>query len=80
MFPWAEFVDLYLAAGGVGYDPAVERFYTVWQNTWRHVECVVLGEDFFHPRSVPMMIAGLVFGPRFLAAAVDAAFTPAATI
>ena len=56
-------------------DPiAVERFYTVWQDTWRHIECLVLGEDFFDTRGVPMMIAGFVFAPRFLASAVETAF------
>jgi len=74
VFSWEAFIDRYVAAGGRRPDPATERFYTVWQDTWRHIECLVLGEDFFDHGAVPMMIAGLVLAPRFLASAVQTAY------
>jgi len=77
VFSWDAFMDRYEAAGGTRPDPASERFYTVWQDVWRHVECLVLGEDFFDQRGVPMLIAGFVLGPQFLASAVATAFGPA---
>jgi aminoglycoside phosphotransferase (APT) family kinase protein len=74
VFPWEEFIDRYVAQGGTRPDPATERFYTVWQDTWRHIECVRLGEDFLASGSVPSLIAGFVLGPRFLASALKTAF------
>jgi aminoglycoside phosphotransferase (APT) family kinase protein len=74
VYPWQAFIDRYVESGGKAPDPAVERFYTVWQDTWRHVQCLTHGANFFNNRSVPAMIAGFVFAPRFLAAAVEGAF------
>jgi aminoglycoside phosphotransferase (APT) family kinase protein len=74
VYPWRSFLDRYVAGGGAPPDPAAERFYTVWQDTWRHIECLVLGEDFFDNGGVPMMIAGFVLAPRFLASAQQSAF------
>lgn len=74
IFPWEAFIDRYVAHGGTRPDPATEHFYTVWQDTWRHIECVRLGEDFLTSGSVPTLIAGFVLGPRFLASALETAF------
>jgi aminoglycoside phosphotransferase (APT) family kinase protein len=74
IFPWEEFIDRYVAQGGTRPDPATEHFYTVWQDTWRHIECLRLGEDFLASGSVPSLIAGYVLGPRFLASALETAF------
>jgi aminoglycoside phosphotransferase (APT) family kinase protein len=74
VFPWERFLEHYTSAGGEVPDPDVEQFYAVWADTWRHIECVRLGEDFFESRNVPMMIAGFVLGPRFLASARQTAF------
>ncbi|HEV8627144.1 MAG TPA: phosphotransferase family protein [Acidimicrobiia bacterium] len=74
VYPWEDFIDCYIAHGGARPDPAAERFYTVWQDTWRHIECVRLSEDFFASGSIPMLIAGMVLGPRFLASAQRSAF------
>ncbi|MER7684955.1 phosphotransferase family protein [Streptomyces sp. NPDC097610] len=74
VYPWQAFVDRYVEAGGKAPDPAAERFYTVWQDTWRHIACLTHGENFFDTRVVPQMIAGLVQSRRFLASAVDSAF------
>jgi len=74
IFPWDDFIDRYVAQGGTRPDPTTEHFYTVWQDTWRHIECLRLGEDFLASGSVPTMIAGFVLGPRFLASALETAF------
>ena len=74
VYPWQAFVDRYVQAGGSPPDPAAERFYTVWQDTWRHIQCLTHGENFFNTRAVPAMIAGFVLAPRFLQSAVDSAF------
>lgn len=74
IFPWEEFIDRYVAQGGTRPDSATEHFYTVWQDTWRHIECVRLGADFLTSGSVPTLIAGFVLGPRFLASALEGAF------
>jgi aminoglycoside phosphotransferase (APT) family kinase protein len=73
-YPWNAFVERYVAAGGHTPEPEVERFYTVWQDTWRYLECAILAEDFLASRAVPMMIAGYVLGPKFLASAAKTAF------
>jgi aminoglycoside phosphotransferase (APT) family kinase protein len=73
-YSWPAFLEAYVAAGGRRPDPEVERFYTVWQDTWRHIECVRLSEDFFSSGAIPMLIAGFVLGPRFLSSAVSSAF------
>jgi aminoglycoside phosphotransferase (APT) family kinase protein len=74
VFPWDKFIDRYVAQGGSRPDAAAEHFYTVWQDTWRHIECLRLGEDFLTSGSVPTLIAGFVLGPRFLASALESAF------
>lgn len=80
VYPWSQFVDRYVAAGGTAPDADAERFYTVWQDTWRHIECTVMAALFPTTRGVPMMIAGYVLGPEFLASALRTAFgDPAAT-
>src|SRR5581483_7136576 len=72
--PWEDFLDRYVAHGGTRPAPAAEHFYTVWQDTWRHIECLRLGEDFLASGTVPSLIAGFVLGPRFLASALESAF------
>ncbi|MCG2621320.1 phosphotransferase family protein [Arthrobacter sp. I2-34] len=73
-FPWEDFVDRYVTAGGVRPDPAAEHFYTVWQETWRHIYCLNHRHIFLGNRSVPYMVAGVVFSSRFLDSAIAAAF------
>ena len=74
IFPWDDFLDRYVTNGGTRPDATTEHFYTVWQDTWRHIECLRLGEDFLASGTVPTLIAGYVLGPRFLASALDSAF------
>jgi len=74
VFPWDEFLTAYEAAGGRVPDEATIRFYLVWQDVWRHVECARLGKSFYSSGIFSSAIAGFVLGPEFLDSALNQAF------
>jgi len=74
VFDWDEFLKAYEAAGGRVPDEANLRFYLVWQDVWRHVECARLGESFYSSGIFSSAIAGFVLGPQFLDSALTHAF------
>lgn len=74
VFDWNAFMDAYVEAGGHAPDPANLTFYLVWQDVWRHVECIRLGESFYSSRIFSSAIAGFVLGPQFLDSALTQAF------
>jgi aminoglycoside phosphotransferase (APT) family kinase protein len=71
---WGDFLKAYEAAGGRVPDEANIRFYLVWQDVWRHVECARLGESFYSSGIFSSAIAGFVLGPQFLDSALSQAF------
>jgi aminoglycoside phosphotransferase (APT) family kinase protein len=74
VFDWDEFLAAYEAAGGRIPAEANLRFYLVWQDVWRHVECVRLGESFYSSGVFSSAMAGFVLGPQFLDSALAHAF------
>jgi aminoglycoside phosphotransferase (APT) family kinase protein len=76
--PWATFLDRYLSSGGIEPDPEAMRFFTVWSHVWRHVGCLWLAQNFATTGRHASAVAGYALGPRFLRAAVESAFGPAA--
>jgi len=67
-------LEAYEAAGGRVPDEANLRFYLVWQDVWRYVECARLGESFYTSGTFSSAIAGFVLGPEFLDSALTHAF------
>lgn len=71
---WNDFLAAYEEAGGKVPDDANMRFYLVWQDVWRYVECARHGMDFYKSGVFSSAIAGFVYGPQFLDSAIQSAF------
>lgn len=71
---WEDFLATYAEAGGRVPEDANMRFYLVWQDVWRYVECARHGVDFYRNGIFSSAIAGFVYGPRFLDSALATAF------
>ncbi|MBT4493364.1 MAG: phosphotransferase, partial [Gammaproteobacteria bacterium] len=71
VMPWDDFLDHYESAGGIRPDPQSLEFYTVWQDVWRYVACQALFGAFEKTPRLSSLFAGRIFGPRFLANAVN---------
>jgi aminoglycoside phosphotransferase (APT) family kinase protein len=76
VFGWESFLADYVAAGGHPPDAGALHFYTVWQDTWRAVECLPRAQMFDREPSLMTAMAGFVMGPQFLNAALATAFGP----
>ena len=76
VFDWHRFCDLYQQAGGAPQQSESMRFYTVWQNAWRHVECLARATNFDMSPTLHNAIPAFVLGPQFLSAAVHHAILP----
>jgi aminoglycoside phosphotransferase (APT) family kinase protein len=74
VFDWDTFLAEYAAAGGRIPDAANMRFYLVWQDVWRHIECARHGANFYSSGIFSSAVAGFVYGPRFLDSALALAF------
>jgi aminoglycoside phosphotransferase (APT) family kinase protein len=74
IFDWGRFCDIYEQAGGRMPHPDSQRFYTVWQNTWRYTECLVRAANFDASPTLHNALPGFVLGPQFLDTAVRYAF------
>ena len=74
VFGWDTFVSAYQSAGGTAPAPESERFYTVWQDTWRTVECLQRAANFDQQPTLMTAVAGFVMGSRFLSSALAHAF------
>lgn len=75
LLPWPEFVEHYLAAGGVPATEAELRFFTVWQDVWRATSCLRLRTKFaLDPSRLADGVSGLLLGARFLDSALQTAF------
>ncbi|EFC83471.1 phosphotransferase family protein [Parafrankia sp. EUN1f] len=74
LLPWSQFLDAYQDAGGVVPDAQSLRYFAVWSHTWRYIGCLWLSQTYEQTGRYESAIAAYVNGPRFLQAAVDAAF------
>lgn len=79
VLPWSDFVDAYVAAGGTAPNPAALDFFEVWSHVWRHIGCLWMAQNYDVSGRYSAAVAAYVHGPRFLSAAVDAAFGPRPT-
>jgi aminoglycoside phosphotransferase (APT) family kinase protein len=82
VFSWSRFLERYAECGGhVVEDPALERFYDTWKEVWRCAQCVKIGTDFDQGDTrLPAAIAGCLLAPRFLTAALRAAYGSAVPV
>lgn len=64
---WGDFLTAYESAGGTVPDSKTLRFYTVWQDLWRYVACLVLLSAHDVSPRLSSLFAGRIFAPRFLA-------------
>lgn len=71
---WEDFLAEYLSAGGRAPDPAALRFHEVWSHVWRHIGCLWMRQNFEMSGRYAAAVSGLLLAPRFLEAAVAAAF------
>jgi aminoglycoside phosphotransferase (APT) family kinase protein len=74
VMPWGEFVERYVAAGGIEPSTEAMKFFTVWSHVWRYIGCLWMSQNFSQTGRYPSAVAAFVHGPRFLDEAVKAAF------
>ncbi|MFE3059926.1 phosphotransferase family protein [Nocardia sp. NPDC059239] len=74
VMPWQEFLDRYVESGGTAPSLEAMKFFEVWSHVWRHIGCLWLSQNFTQTARYPSAVAAFVHGPRFLDAAVKAAF------
>ncbi|MDH6291276.1 aminoglycoside phosphotransferase (APT) family kinase protein [Rhodococcus opacus] len=74
VMPWNEFVERYVAAGGIAPAPDAMKFFEVWSHVWRHIGCLWLAQNFEQTGRYASAVAAYVHGPRFLDEGVKAAF------
>jgi aminoglycoside phosphotransferase (APT) family kinase protein len=74
VMPWSEFLERYVAAGGI--EPSAEgmQFFTVWSHVWRYIGCLWMSQNFSQTGRYAAAVAAYVHGPRFLEEAVRSAY------